>query len=180
MNTQKIKEITLSASLIAIFCIFVVLNRRSETQITPTDSVSQPSQTTLPTKTNESTPPLISAPDFQSGQTAPPTTAPTAAQQPPPATGIYKDGTYTGLSADAYYGAIQVKTVIQGGRIVDVIFLDYPQDRDTSIAVNSQAMPLLKQEAISLQNAQVDIVSGATHSSLAFRQSLSSALAQAK
>ena len=41
-------------------------------------------------------------------------------------------------------------------------------------------MPNLKQEAITAQNAQVDIVSGATDTSNAFMQSLSSALSQAK
>jgi len=91
----------------------------------------------------------------------------------------YKNGQYTGNSVDAYYGNIQVKITISGGKIADVQFLDYPQDRATSRMINSQAMPYLKQEAIQAQSAQVDIVSGATDSSLAFRQSLQSALNQA-
>jgi uncharacterized protein with FMN-binding domain len=41
-------------------------------------------------------------------------------------------------------------------------------------------MPYLKQEAIAAQSANVNIISGATDSSYAFRQSLASALAQAK
>ncbi len=93
--------------------------------------------------------------------------------------GRYKDGTYTGSVADAYYGPMQVAVVIQGGKITDVQFLQYPSDRSTSIAINSQAMPYLKAEAIQAQSAQVDIVSGATQSSQAFVQSLSSALSQA-
>ena len=92
----------------------------------------------------------------------------------------YKDGQFTGVSADAYYGNIQVKVRISGGKIADVQFLDYPHDRNTSMMINSQAMPYLKQEAIQAQSAQVDIVSGATDSSLAFRQSLQSALDQAR
>lgn len=92
----------------------------------------------------------------------------------------YKDGQYSGDSVDAFYGNVQVKTTISGGKITDVQFLDYPQDRGTSIRINSQAMPLLSQEAIQSQNATVDIVSGATQTSRAFIQSLQSALAKAK
>ena len=94
--------------------------------------------------------------------------------------GQYRDGTYTGNSADAYYGNVQVAAVIQGGKIVDVQFLDHPQDRNRSVMINNYAMPYLTSEAIQAQSAQVDGVSGATATSGAFVQSLSSALSQAK
>jgi uncharacterized protein with FMN-binding domain len=93
---------------------------------------------------------------------------------------IYRNGTYTGNSADAYYGYIQVKAVITNGRLTDVIFLDHPQDRGTSIRINTYAMPILKSEAIKAQSAKVNTVSGASDSSAAFRESLANALAQAK
>src|SRR6185312_10291384 len=40
----------------------------------------------------------------------------------------YKDGTYTGdtIQADRGYGPIQVKAVISGGKITDIIFLQMP------------------------------------------------------
>ncbi len=91
----------------------------------------------------------------------------------------YKDGTFTGVVTDAFYGPYQVQAVISGGKIVDIIFLQYPNDRRTSIEINTQAMPYLRQEAIQSQSANVDIVTGATQSSLAFRQSLQSALSKA-
>ena len=94
--------------------------------------------------------------------------------------GIFKNGEFTGDSADAYYGYVQVKVVISNGRLSDVIFLDYPQDRGNSIRINNEAMPILKSEAIKAQSSNVNIVSGATDSSGAFKQSLASALAQAK
>ncbi len=93
---------------------------------------------------------------------------------------VYKDGTYVGTVADAYYGSVQVQSVIQGGKIANVSFLQYPNTHGTSIAINSQAMPYLQQEAIQSQSANVNIVSGATDTSLAFQQSLASALAQAQ
>ncbi|HUX35567.1 MAG TPA: FMN-binding protein [Candidatus Paceibacterota bacterium] len=94
--------------------------------------------------------------------------------------GQYKNGSYTGNAADAYYGYVQVEAVISGGKISDVQFLQHPSDRGTSIEINNYAMPILTQEAIQAQNSNVDIVSGATETSLAFRDSLASALAQAK
>lgn len=103
-----------------------------------------------------------------------------AATPVPTAKGQYKDGTYTGASSDAYYGNVQVKVTVSGGKIVDVVFLDYPQDRRTSQMINQQAMPMLKQEAISAQTATVNTISGASQTSRGFRASLTSALVQAK
>ncbi len=91
----------------------------------------------------------------------------------------YKDGKYTGSVADAFYGNIQVRATIQGGKIVSVDFLQYPNDQPNSVAINQQAMPFLQQEAIKAQSAHVDGVSGATDTSQAFVQSLSAALSKA-
>jgi uncharacterized protein with FMN-binding domain len=112
-------------------------------------------------------------------QSAKPTNTATTASTSQ-STGQFKDGTYTGTSADAYYGYIQVKATISGGKLTDVTFLDYPSDRRESIEINSQAMPMLKQEAIQAQTAHVDGVSGATDTSAAFIESLQAALNQAK
>lgn len=104
--------------------------------------------------------------------------APTASK--PASTGQYKDGSYTGSAVDAYYGNVQVQVTIAGGKITDVQFLQYPNDRQTSLQISQQAMPALKQETIASQSAQVDIVSGATQFSEGYIQSLTSALTQAK
>jgi uncharacterized protein with FMN-binding domain len=93
--------------------------------------------------------------------------------------GGYKNGTYIGSVADAFYGNIQVQVTISGGRITDVKFLQFPSDRRTSQMINAQADPMLAQEAIQAQSANVSGVTGATASSGAFIQSLSSALQQA-
>lgn len=110
-------------------------------------------------------------------QTMMPAPAPTMMQKP---AGKYADGSYTGNSADAYYGTVQVKVVVKNGQLADVQFLQYPNTHSNSIYINSQAMPLLTQEAIQAQSAQIDGVSGATFTSQAFQQSLASALALAK
>lgn len=92
----------------------------------------------------------------------------------------YKDGAYTGDTADAFYGKLQVKAVISDGKITDIIFIQYPFERQTSIEINEAAIPLWTQEAIQSQSADVDIVTGATQSSEAFKKSLQSALNKAK
>lgn len=104
-----------------------------------------------------------------------PTTVPTTSSS----AGQYKDGTYTGDSVNVFYGNVQVQVTISGGKLTDVQFLQYPNDRSTSIFINQQAMPLLKQEALQAQSASVQGVSGASATSQGFVQSLGSALAKA-
>ncbi len=94
--------------------------------------------------------------------------------------GAYLDGSYLGKSIDAYYGIVQIRVAIQNERLANVQFLQYPSDRSTSRYINGEAMPLLISEAIQVQSAQVDGVSGATFTSQAFQESLASALIQAK
>jgi len=94
-------------------------------------------------------------------------------------TGRYRDGAYVGAVVDAYYGPLQVQANVSGGRIVSVKALQYPADRRTSQRINNQALPALQSEAIAAQDAQVDIVSGATLTSEAYIRSLDSALGQA-
>lgn len=92
----------------------------------------------------------------------------------------YKNGVYISSVTDAIYGPLQIEVTISDGKISGVKFLKYPNDRDRSIQINTQAMPYLKQEAIAAQIAKVDIVSGATQTSLAFREAMTSVLLQAK
>lgn len=98
----------------------------------------------------------------------------------PPANIVYKNGEYEGVLADAYWGKIQVIAVVENGKLVDVQILDYPADRLTSDRINGEALPTLIAEAIQVQHAEVDVVSGATDSSKGFQDSLRSALTQAK
>lgn len=93
---------------------------------------------------------------------------------------IYKDGTYTGDTTDAFYGLMQVQVLINGGKIIDVKFLQFPDKPGHTIEVSNQALPLLKQEAIQKQATPVDVISGATQDTDAFNQSLASALTKAQ
>ncbi len=90
----------------------------------------------------------------------------------------YADGTYTGSQASALYGVVQVQATIQGGKITNVQFLSHPTGRNSD-QINARAVPLLTEQAIAVQSANVQVVSGATLTSNAFMQSLQSALSQA-
>jgi len=160
-----VKKFILSAGVIVVFTLYALrLHFGDGGDGNRVIAINTPAPTLVPVPT----------PTAAAGSTNPPSTAPTVAPQ-----GKYKDGTYTGSVADAIYGNIQVQAVITGGKITDVIFLQAPNDRGTSIAINAQADPLLKQEAIQAQSAQVSGVSGASASSAAFVQSLGDALKQA-
>ena len=112
--------------------------------------------------------------------TIPASPSPTSTPTPTPKqTGRYRDGTYNGSTVDAYYGMMQVQVVVSGGNMTAVNILQYPSDNRTSQRINGQALPILQQEALQSQSANVDAVSGASASSPAFQQSLQSALSQA-
>lgn len=158
------KKLLLSVSVIGLFLVYGFFKQHESDEI----RVVRPSAQNPPaeTPTSSSTTPAVS------DSSAP---NPTASPQ-----GKYKNGEYTGNTADAFYGNIQVKAVIKNGKIADVQFLQYPNDRIQSIQINTAAMPLLTSEAIQSQSSPVDIVSGATDSSMAFNESLTSALSQAQ
>jgi len=171
------KKVLLSGFVIGLFIIYGLHQQQeaSSAQVIAPQSQSNALPTSTPVPQGSAGNPPIDTPvptSASAGSSNPPTPIPTSQGQ-------YKNGTYTGSAADAFYGNIQVQAVISGGKITDVIFLQYPNDRGTSVMINQQAMPYLKQEAIAAQSANVDIVSGATDSSQAFIQSMQSALSQA-
>ncbi len=108
----------------------------------------------------------------------PDTSAPSSS--PSPAGPGYKDGQYTGQDFQTDYGDNQVKVIISGGRIVDVQALQLPFDRQRSAYISQVAGPLLHDEALKTQSAQIDTISGATFTSDAYAQSLQSALDRAR
>jgi uncharacterized protein with FMN-binding domain len=91
-----------------------------------------------------------------------------------------KDGTFTGQAADTRYGAVQVAITVSGGQITDVSVPQYPNTERRGEEINAQAIPILISETKSAQNAQIDMVSGATYTSDGYTQSLQSAIDQAK
>ncbi len=90
------------------------------------------------------------------------------------------NGTVTGQTIGTRFGDVQVQVRISGGRIVDIAALQLPFDHARSAEISQLVEPLLRQEALQAQSAQIDVVSGATYTSMAYAQSLQSALDQAR
>ena len=100
------------------------------------------------------------------------------------------DGTYTGATASYDIQGIPtehitVSVTVSGGKVTDVTAADYAMDstdpaQAESAPYNNYAVPVLIQEAIdSSYDATLASASGATETSLAFAQSLSSAMNKA-
>ncbi|HEY3711102.1 MAG TPA: FMN-binding protein [Amycolatopsis sp.] len=107
------------------------------------------------------------------------TTAPSspAAPSSAPSSGSSgASGTFAGAAADTQYGPVQVQITVTGGRITSAQTLQVPQESGRDIRINSAAVPILNQEALTAQSAQIDTVSGATYTSEGYVQSLQSAI----
>ncbi len=166
------KKFTLSSLVIITFIIYAVLQKQKPASLaiassSPWDIVMVVPPTVVPT-----------TPVPKPGVAPKPTPTPKPKPVPVPQ-GQYKNGSYIGSVADAYYGNVQVAVSIQNGKIADVQFLDHPAGRSTSIQINNYAMPQLKSETIQSQSANVHSISGATYTSAAFKKSLASALLKA-
>jgi uncharacterized protein with FMN-binding domain len=82
----------------------------------------------------------------------------------------------TGALVGTRYGTVQVRVVIVGTHIRDVIAVHLTDSSDTSVQISAQAAPTLRQEALSAQSAKIDLVSGATFTSEGYKQSLQAAI----
>lgn len=76
------------------------------------------------------------------------------------------------------YGPIQVRVTFDGSAIKSVTELQAPNGDGRSASINQQAAPILKQEVLASQSANVDTVSGATYTSDGYKQSVQSAIDQ--
>jgi len=165
---QIVKKFFLSSFVVLTFVAYVVHQR-----FTNPDSALNPT----------TTPSSIIAPLGNSASgVVPASPAQSAAVSKLPASsnqGLYKDGTYQGPRVDVYYGIVEVQVNVQNGKIANVNFLQYPNDRRTSQRINNIAMPYLQQEALQAQSARVNIISGATLTSEGFMMSLDAALKSA-
>jgi uncharacterized protein with FMN-binding domain len=109
--------------------------------------------------------------------TTTPGTQPSTAAPAPTTTPARR--TFTGGDYPNQYGDVQVQVVVQGHRVVDVQPLALPYDHQRSAEISQQAAPILRQEALQAQSAQIDLLTGATFTSESYAESLQSALDRA-
>ena len=85
--------------------------------------------------------------------------------------------TFTGDAVAMRYGIVQVKITVQGGKIIDAQAVQAPtgsNDRYTQ-----KAVPVLREQTIAAQSANIQGVSGASFTSYGWYTSLASAIAKA-
>lgn len=93
-----------------------------------------------------------------------------------PAPAATASGTVEGAVVDTQYGSVQVQVTYTGKKITNVHALKLTDSSGTSVSISAGAAPILRQEALDKQSAQIDTVSGATYTSDAYQQSLQSAI----
>ena len=81
---------------------------------------------------------------------------------------------------DTRWGPVQVAAIVSQGKICDVRAVLVPSSHTRSTAINSRAVPILRQRALAAQSAAFDTVTGATVTSDGYRTSLQSILNNAK
>ncbi|ULR54938.1 FMN-binding protein [Streptomyces deccanensis] len=101
------------------------------------------------------------------------TSTTTTAEPAPSASASTSSGStvVTGPTIDTEKGPVQVQATFQGDKITAVKFLQQPDHPQTEAAV-----PVLIEETLTAQSADIDTVSGATITSDAYRESLQAAI----
>ncbi|MHA7192041.1 FMN-binding protein [Arthrobacter sp. MDT2-16] len=85
---------------------------------------------------------------------------------------------YTGSTVSHEYGTVTVTITVADGTLTEAT-ADISTTHDRSENINARALPLLSDEVLASQSANVSMVSGATYTSEAYLTSLQSALDQA-
>lgn len=86
---------------------------------------------------------------------------------------------YTGAAASTRYGDVQVKITVTDGKITKSEVTQVPWNNGHDQRINGAAVPILNQETLDAQSADIDMVSGATFTSQGYIESLQSAIDQA-
>jgi uncharacterized protein with FMN-binding domain len=169
-----------AAVMSALSIAVVGFSVRASEQSTTTSSAAAPGVVNGPASTPAGSAPTNSTTPKPSTSSKPRSTAPrtpsakpSAKPTPSPAA---KTVTVNGAAVDTDYGPVQVQVTVRSSKIVSATAIAYPQGSGRDLAINSYAIPILQQDTVAKQSAQVDTVSGATYTSDGYRQSLQSAL----
>lgn len=119
-------------------------------------------------------------PSADSGSTGTPSTGSGSTGTPSTDSGTSSAATtYTGDAVMTRFGNVQVQITVENGRITDSQVTQVPWNDHKDQEINSYAVPILNQEAIDAQSADIDMVSGATFTSQGYIGSLQSAIDRA-
>ena len=152
MRSAHIKHMRRIVIWLASTITIVVLLFGYHTSTNKTSSAAVPSSASSPSTTTSS------------GPTTPPSTTTT---------------TYQGSAAQTRWGPVQVQITVQSGKITKVTILQQPNGNRRDAEINDQAVPILIDETIHAQSANIDMVSGATVTSEGYVESLQAAIDEA-
>ena len=142
----------------------LITDDEDDDEVTTPTTPTKKSKTKKPTTKKKSTP-TTPAPQASSSSSTPAQSGAT-------------DGTFTGASASAgFYGTVQVQIVVSGGQITTVNVLKAPSGKNSSYT--NYAVPILTQETLDAQSANISAAGGASFTSRAYIKSLQSALIKA-
>ena len=137
------------------------------------------STTTTPATTTPRTP-TSRTPSPEAGTPTMAAPAPPATTAPPaPTANATPSGSFTGSPVSTKFGTVQVAISVADGRVTDVTAVKLTDADRRSVQISNRAAPILRSTVLAAQSAKVDVVSGATYTSDAYRTSLQSALDQA-
>jgi uncharacterized protein with FMN-binding domain len=85
-------------------------------------------------------------------------------------------GTYDGGVVQTRFGTVQVQITVKSGQITDVTALKLTDAEGRSVQISNYAAPILRDEVLQAQSANVQTVGGATVTSDAYLTSLQAAL----
>lgn len=131
--------------------------------------------TSTPTPSSGTTPNL--APKGQPPTSVPPLSPLSSETTGAPTTAAPATTSATGNMVNYSYGALAVAVTISGSRLASVRLASIEDGGNPrSESIDEEAVPLLEQEAVQVQSADIQGVSGASYTSEGFEQSLQSAL----
>ena len=118
-----------------------------------------------------------SAPATQSATPATQSATPAPVKTTPVPAKATSSGTFVGPVVNVSYGNVQVQITVSNGKITDATALQAPSGR--SDRFSSYAVPILRQQTLAAQSAQITGASGASYTSYGWYKSLQGALAKA-
>ena len=134
---------------------------------------TQTTKSSKPVATKKATAQATAQATASATASATPTAAATTAAAAPAA----KSGTFTGPAIFVNYGTVQVKITVANGKITDAIAVQAPSGRNDRYT--NMAVPILKQQTLAAQSANIKGASGASYTSYGWFKSLQGALADA-
>jgi len=188
MNKAPIVLLSTVAGLVGVFSFHSSPAKISfgTIPVAPTTTTSLSStpptttRTSAPKTTTSSTP--VHNPPPTGTPTTTPTTRPTTTTTATPVTTTTVTPSVrqaTGVSVNYYFGILSVKVTVSNTKITKVsIAAINDGGNPRSISIDQYSIPILQQEALQAQSANIQSVSGASYTSAGFAQSLQSALSQ--